>query len=235
MNVAVIALLVLVPANTDARVRALEEKVAEMQKRIEALETAKPEPAIERQEKAYDIVVGDSPTIGPKNAPITVTLFFDYQCPFSARLFPWMMAFLKDDELKGHVRIVFKHFPLSFHKNAQRAAQSSIAVRALGGDEAFWRYSEILFDNSRELDDPSSYASAVSVAPEKVDAWIVLNREAADAQIHNDSRTGARDLKVRGTPSVFVNGWELRARTAEGLKALLREKNLAKGILSERL
>ena len=47
-----------------------------------------------------------------------------------------------------------------------------------------------------------------------------------EAIIKEESELGSTAAKVRGTPSLFVNGWELRARSVDGVKQLIKEKNL---------
>ena len=111
-----------------------------------------------------DIPIGDSATLGPKNARITVTMFLDYQCPFSARTFPWLLTLLNDDELKGHVRLVFKHFPLSGHPNAEKAARAAVAAQK---QNKFWEMHKALFDNQEDLG-AESIAEALAQGAEVV-------------------------------------------------------------------
>jgi hypothetical protein len=83
--------------------------------------------------------VGPSAVKGDVNAPVTITLFDDFQSPYCAKLVPTldkvMAAYPKQ------VKVVFKHFPLSMHKFAKQAAVASIAARNQG---KFWPYHDQL-------------------------------------------------------------------------------------------
>ena len=57
-----------------------------------------------------DIAIGDSPVKGPKNAPITILEFYDFQCPFCSRVLPTLKQL--EDDYKGKIRISFKNAPL---------------------------------------------------------------------------------------------------------------------------
>ena len=92
--------------------------------------------------------VGSSAVKGDADAPVTITLFDDFQCPYCAKLVPTldqvMAAYPKQ------VKVVFKHFPLSMHKFAKQAAIASIAARNQG---KFWPFHDQLFANYNKLND----------------------------------------------------------------------------------
>jgi protein-disulfide isomerase len=67
-----------------------------------------------------NIEVGDSPVKGPKNAPVTIVMFSDFQCPFCSRVEPTLAELEK--QYAGKVRIAWKNQPLPFHQNARPAA-----------------------------------------------------------------------------------------------------------------
>ena len=100
------------------------------------------------------------------------------------------------------VKVVFKHYPLSFHNNAKRAAIAAVAAQK---QNKFWEYHDLLFANQRALDDASLRRYAQSLG---------LDLAAYDAAIRDAAVTGRVDAEtkhalqagVRGTPSFFVNG-----------------------------
>ena len=57
----------------------------------------------------YRLPVNDSATKGPADAPVTITIFDGFQCPYCARLLPTLEKVLKT--YPKSVRLVFKHFP----------------------------------------------------------------------------------------------------------------------------
>src|SRR5512142_2566879 len=69
----------------------------------------------------------DDPVRGPADAPVTVVLFSDFQCPFCSRVEPTLKQLL--ETYPGKVRIVWKHLPLGMHPNALPAALAAEAAR----------------------------------------------------------------------------------------------------------
>ena len=209
----------------------LVERIEKLEKKVEALEKRPAGPTRDQpapQTAAYNIPTGDSPIMGKKDAKITVTIFSDYQCPFCARVDPMLHDLVKDPELKDKVRVTFKQFPLSFHKDAKPAAKAALAVRDVAGDEKFWEYGEKLYKGGKELtpDNFKKWAGEVGVDVAKFEKALKDNDAKYEDVIKKDMELGQKEAKVRGTPSIFVNGWELRQRSVDGVKQLIKEKNL---------
>ena len=213
-----------------AQVKELTEKVQALEKRLEALEKKPGPPSFERPEQAeaHKIPAGTSPVLGSKKATIDFVIYGDYQCPFTARAFPLLSEVVNDPALKGKVRVVFKHFPLSFHVNARSAAKAAMAARELGGDDKFWAMSGKLFENQRELTDESyvRWAQDIGLDGAKFTELLKKNDAKYEEQINADMKYGESQVHVRGTPSLFVGGWELRARSVEGVKQVIADKKL---------
>ena len=96
------------------------------------------------------------PSKGPKNAPLQVIVFSDFQCPFCRRVEPTLAQMEK--EYAGKVRVVWKNYPLPFHNNAEPAAEAAMAAHAQG---KFWEMHDKLFENSSALEraDLEKYAA----------------------------------------------------------------------------
>ena len=132
---------------------------------------------------------------------------------------------VKDPELTGKVNVVFKQFPLDFHKNARPAAKAALAANEQG---KFWEMAEKLYANQKDLA-PEAYtkwAQELGLNMKKFEADLKNNDSKYEETIKNDTNLGSTEAKVRGTPSIFVNGWELRQRSVDGVKAIIKEKNL---------
>jgi protein-disulfide isomerase len=231
MLVAFVATPALADKASDARIRALEEKVQLLEKRIQALESKpaqRPGPNRPDPETRYDLPVGQSPVLGPKNAPVKITIFSDLQCPFCARVHPMLLDVLADRELKGKVAVVWKHFPLSFHKDARPAAYAAMAAREQS-EEAFWTLIEGAYAQQRNLTSETfdQIASRAGLNLRKFERAYRNHRQRYDQIIEQDMALGQK-AKVRGTPSIFVGGYPLRQRSVEGVKAIIRERGLAK-------
>lgn len=91
--------------------------------------------------------------LGDRNAPIAVIEFSDFECPFCARLHPTLGQIVED--FPGEVQWVYRHFPLTqIHSRALQASLASECVAELGGNDAFWSFSDSVFSNQRELGNP---------------------------------------------------------------------------------
>lgn len=212
-----------------ARVDALETELAAVKAAQQKIVTHKHERAggrMDTQLAAYKIPQGESPIMGPVDAPVTVTVFGDFQCPFCARAHPLFKALVEDPTLAGKVRVMYKHFPLSFHKNARPAAYAAIAAQRQG-DDKFWAMADLMYANYQALT-PENFLlwaaeSGLDVEQFRVD---MADHAAHDARIAAEMKMGQMAAKVRGTPSIYVNGWILKTRSVDGVKKLITEHNL---------
>jgi protein-disulfide isomerase len=160
-----------------------------------------------------EIPAAASPTKGPAEAPVTVAVFTDFQCPYCSRLAPVLEQLLEKYPQK--VRLVFKNLPLRSHKFAQPAATAALAAHAQG---QFWAFHDALFKNYRSLNEAKV---------EEIRAGLNLDKEKFDAQrkdpqvaeqIQSDIRL-ARQAGVNSTPTVFINGRQQRSRSLDDLSA----------------
>jgi protein-disulfide isomerase len=168
--------------------------------------SAKKEAEPEDEEKVWNVPVGDSPSLGPASAKVTVVMFSDFQCPFCKRALPTMKELR---EIYGSkIRIVWKHQPLAFHKQAGPAAQLSIEARLQKGDAGFWAAHDLLFKNQSNLsnEDLEAYAAELKLDVARVRKAIL--QEKHKAVIAEDQRL-AEQVGAKGTPTFFINGHKL--------------------------
>jgi protein-disulfide isomerase len=137
---------------------------------------------------------------GPDSAPITIVEFSDFQCPFCARVVPTLKQI--EDTYKGSVRVVWKHLPLSIHKDALNAA---VAAEAAGRQGKFWEFHDRLFANQDKLgpDDLQQHARELQLDMSRFGADVM--NAAEKARIEADVEE-ADALGVMSTPSIFING-----------------------------
>ena len=141
---------------------------------------------------------------GPADAPITLVEYGDYECPHCALAHVVLQQVFED--VGEHVRFVFRHFPITeTHPHAWPAAEAAESVAARGGEDAFWRMHDVLFENQDALqhDELIEYAAACGVDPVAVadDLASGSRRERVQRDVASGMRSG-----VRGTPTFFVNG-----------------------------
>jgi protein-disulfide isomerase len=156
------------------------------------------------------VPLGDSPTRGPADAWVTVVEFADFQCPFCARAVPAVERLLADSP--ADVRLVFKHFPLSFHAWARPAAIAAECARAQG---AFWEMHDRIFAAQAALGAASAQGGAALAAALEAlargavadpAAWQACLSTATPASRVEGDRSLGSALGVRGTPTFAVNG-----------------------------
>jgi len=156
--------------------------------------------------------VNNSAVKGAKNAPVTITVFDDFQCPYCARLVPTLEQVLA--AYPTQVRVVYKHFPLSMHKFAEQAAIASIAARNQG---KFWPMHDLLFANYNKLNDAKIRELAETVGLDMARFDKDLVNPALKQEVAADMQLGAK-AGVRGTPAVYLNGVSLKDRSISGFK-----------------
>ena len=84
---------------------------------------------------------------GNPNAPIVIVEYSDYDCPFCKNFHNTMNRVMDTYGVNGDVAWVYRHFPLQqLHPNAPRIAAASECVAELGGNDAFWTFSDLVFD-----------------------------------------------------------------------------------------
>jgi len=72
----------------------------------------------------------DTIWVGDKNAEITLVEFADFECPYCSKFDSSMKQVLANYGDK--IRYTFRHFPLSFHANAQKAGEAFECAKEQG-------------------------------------------------------------------------------------------------------
>lgn len=189
---------------------ALYEKIIEngatAPKFIEGAGGDAPAAAAPDANKIYQIAAASrAPAKGKKGAKVVIQEFSDFQCPFCSRVNPTMKQVM--EEYGDKVQVVWRHFPLPFHDKAFKAAEAANEVFEQGGDEKFWKFHDILFENQRALEPENliKYAEQVGgINTAKLKAALDTDKHKAAVQADMDAvnKAGARI----GTPSFFING-----------------------------
>jgi len=164
--------------------------------------------------KEYTISAAHSPVRGPKDAPVTIVEFVDFQCPFCARFHPPIQEVL--ETYPKEVNYVLKNFPLSFHPQAKPAAKAAFAA---GEQGKYWEMADaILKDNSNLSED--RFKQLAQDLGLNVDKFLKDYKD-KDAQweewIAADMALGG-EVDVRGTPTFYLNGKKTGARDFSSYK-----------------
>jgi protein-disulfide isomerase len=163
----------------------------------------------------HPLPVNNSAARGPEDAPVTITVFSDFQCPYCARLLPTLEQVMST--YPKQVRLVFKQFPLSMHKFAQPAALASLAARNQG---KFWPLHDQLFANSNKLSDAMIRQLAEGAGLDMKRFDLDMANPALQKEVAADIQLGTK-AGVRGTPAAYVNGMQIKDRGFSGFKQMI--------------
>ena len=165
------------------------------------------------------------PKRGSADAPVTVTVFSDFQCPYCARALPLIDQI--ESRYPDRVRLVFAHFPLPMHGWA-RPASIAAQCAARQSDNAFWALHDAYFEQQGSVTEANVMDTAEAVladasAPSlNLDRWRTCATDAQSAAHQEASATvdqtmqAGQQMQVRGTPTFFINGELMRGpRTIE--------------------
>lgn len=137
---------------------------------------------------------------GPREAPVTIVEYGDYECPFCGQAEHAVRELLGDF---ADVRYVWRHFPLSdVHVHAQLAAEAAGAAALQG---RFWEMHDLLLSHQGALDlgDLRRYAALTGLDMGRFEGD--MRTRAGAVRIAEDVESA--DLSgVAGTPTFFVNG-----------------------------
>lgn len=141
---------------------------------------------------------------GPKEAPITLIEYSDFECPFCSRGFGTVNELL--EKYKGKIRFVYKHLPLSFHPQAMISSQYYEAIR-LQSPEKAWQFHDAIYKDQRSLQNGEKFLKKIATGL-KVDMKKLatdINSEAVTKRIEADMAEASK-FGFQGTPGFLLNG-----------------------------
>ncbi len=151
-----------------------------------------------------ELMTDGNPSLGPKDAPVEIVEFSDFQCPYCSKLIPTLKQARQN--YLDEVRLVFRQFPLkSIHPHAQKAAEAALCARDQG---KFWEMHDVLFEGQNALEIKDLKVKAEQLGLDGVAFEQCLESGKSEDEVTNDLLAGAR-AGVRGTPCLFVNGRRL--------------------------
>jgi len=160
---------------------------------------------------------GGEPMRGRANAPVTVVMFCDFQCPSCAEAAPIV------DQLSSaypnEMRLVYRHYPIErTHANAGRAAEASICALEQG---RFWDMYHSMLANQTELDLSGLIRQAGDLGMDSPTFARCLESGRHRADWRRDQTDGTA-LGVSGTPTFFVNGTLIEGADLSQLDGAIR-------------
>lgn len=146
--------------------------------------------------------------LGNRDASVVVYEFSDYECPYCQQHHATLQKLLEKYPQK--IAWVYKHFPLSMHIHGKEKAEAAECVAEIGGNTAFWTFSDLLFASGTDtpLSELNSLAKKAGVDGSKFDSCVASGRHAST--VTAQQKLG-ESLGIQGTPGNII----INSRTGE--------------------
>jgi protein-disulfide isomerase len=144
---------------------------------------------------------------GNPNAPILIVEYSDYDCPFCKVFHETMNQIMNEYGVTGKVAWVYRQFPIAqLHPNAPRISEAALCVGEIGGNDAFWKFSDLVFEE-RETNEATNVTRlpefAVTAGVERADFISCLESGRMKEKVAASVAEGA-GAGIQGTPQSFV-------------------------------
>lgn len=145
--------------------------------------------------------------LGNPNAPIVMIEYSDYDCPFCKRYHETMHQIMDEYGVTGRIAWVYRQFPLrELHPNAPVVSEAALCVGDIGGNEAFWTFSDLVFDG-RSIDQGTNVTKlpqyAESSGVDRSEYSACMNEGRMKQAVEYSIRDGY-DAGARGTPYTIL-------------------------------
>ena len=144
---------------------------------------------------------------GKAAAEVSLIEYTDFECPFCKQFHGAPKELL--DRYGGRVNWVMRNFPLPFHDPAARKeALAAECVARLGSNDAYWKYADAVFANTKSNggglpEDKSVEKLAESVGVQSAALAKCMNDDATIKRVEQDLADG-NAAGVSGTPTTVV-------------------------------
>lgn len=121
---------------------------------------------------------------------------------------------------KDTVKLVFKNYPLTNHRYSRKAAAAALAADTKG---KYLEFQEALFKNMRKLSDEKVREIAASLGLDADEIEKEMNSKKIQKMISQDIKD-ANEAGIRGTPTIFINGIQLKNRSLQGFQDIINSQ-----------
>lgn len=150
-------------------------------------------------------VSGSDHILGNPGAKVMIVEYSDFDCEYCKGFSDILHQIITNDGADGEIAWVFREFPLTeVHPNAMKHAEAAECAAKVGGEDAFWKFSNTLF--THQPADPSIYGSLAESVGIPVTAFATCYSNAAttvDARITAD-RANALEIGAPGAPYSLI-------------------------------
>lgn len=145
----------------------------------------------------------DDAVLGDPNAPVSIIEWGDYECPFCKRFYQNTFSQIDEEYIQtGKVKFVYRDFPLSFHPQAQKAAE---AAECAGEQDAYFKMHEKLYTSGVEGGVTTFKQYAIELGLNKNEFNTCLDSGVMADEVKNDFEEG-QAAGIQGTPGFIING-----------------------------
>lgn len=169
-------------------------------------------------------VSDDDPTLGPKDAKVTIITFEDFQCPFcgaftgmnadvvksmqaqDATWQPALANLIKDYVNTGKAKLVWKDYPFL----GAESNYAAMAARCAQDQGKFWEFHDYLFSNQKgenqgqfSKDNLKKFAATLGLNTTDFNNCVDSDKYSKKIA---DAVTYGQGVGVSGTPATFING-----------------------------
>ena len=142
---------------------------------------------------------------GNKDAKVTLIEYSDFECPYCKNFQATLTEIM--NTYGDKIRLAYRHYPLPFHANAEKEAEASECVAQLGGNDAFWKFADDIYQRTTSngtgfaLDQLGPLAAEVGVDQQQFQSCLDSGKY---AKLVKDSIAEGQGAGVQGTPSTFI-------------------------------
>ncbi len=150
-------------------------------------------------------------TLGPKDAPVWLVEFSDFQCPACGQFYPYVKQLT--EKYKDSLFFVYRNYPLPSHKMSLPAAR---AAEAAANQGKYWEMHDALFIEQSQLSDIFISSKAAELGLRMEAFHQDSNSEMIQAVIDQDIALG-ESIGINATPTFYLNGIKLQLNTVNDL------------------
>ena len=181
---------------------------AQRQQQAAQEEEAKRQAQLQAMARSARVVDAEQDHIrGNASAEVSLIEYTDFECPFCKQFHGTPKALM--DRYAGRVNWVIRNFPLPFHDPAARKeALAAECVSQLGGNDAYWKYADAVFANTKSNggglpDDKAVDKLAETVGVKGSAVMTCMNDDKIVKRVEQDLADG-NAAGISGTPTTVV-------------------------------
>ncbi|PIN87918.1 disulfide bond formation protein DsbA [Candidatus Woesearchaeota archaeon CG10_big_fil_rev_8_21_14_0_10_32_24] len=175
-------------------------------------------------------LLDDDAVKGDVNAPVTIVEWSDYECPFCGRFYSETFGQIDNEYIKTEkVKLIVRDFPLSFHTQAQKAAE---AAECAGDQGKYYEMHNLLFEKgvTGGVAGFKGYAKELGLNTAKFDSCLDSGEKASETA--NDMSDGAA-AGIQGTPGFVIGPSDGKGIQISGAQPFAVFKQVIDAVLAE--